>query len=70
MLEIPNEYKNKIINRYGAKGEEWLENIISSIWRNCNENRSTRKNKYYRNESYEMLFSRICTPMLCVMFRR
>lgn len=27
MLELPNKYKNKIINRYGKKGEEWLENI-------------------------------------------
>ena len=31
MLEIPNEYKNKIINRYGAKGEEWLENINNIV---------------------------------------
>ena len=27
MLELPNKYKNKIINRYGEKGEEWLKNI-------------------------------------------
>lgn len=31
MLELPNEYKNKIVNRYGAKGEEWLENINNII---------------------------------------
>ena len=31
MLELPNKYKDKIINRYGAKGEEWLENINNIV---------------------------------------
>lgn len=30
-LELPNKYKDKIINRYGAKGEEWLENINNIV---------------------------------------
>lgn len=31
MLELPNTYKNKIINRYGAKGEKWLKSINTIV---------------------------------------
>lgn len=31
MINFPDKYKTKIINRYGKEGEDWLNNINNVI---------------------------------------